>query len=151
MLDDACVCQSTHRHARAGLNAAPIARALTLDPRTVAYWLAQAHFRPRTLRTRHSTLAPCKPELVRLLQRSPSSAAQGFQRLRAHGFAGGSSLAKASVRTVTPRRSPAVLTLACAPGECAQGAWGACGSVPLGHTSRQRSCCVMVLCYSRLL
>ncbi|MBI3304042.1 MAG: IS21 family transposase [Deltaproteobacteria bacterium] len=151
MIDYACFCQIKHLHAREGLNALQIARALTLDPRTVAYWLAQEHFRPRTLRTRHSKLDPFKPEIVRLLERYPYSAAQVFQRLRDQGFAGGYSLVKAYVRTVKPRRSPAFLTLAFAPGECAQVDWGAFGSVPVGQTSRQLSFFVMVLCYSRML
>ena len=50
-----------------------------------------------------------------------------------------------------PRRQTALLTLAFAPGEWAQVAWGAFGSVPLGQTHRQLSFFVMVLCYSRLL
>ena len=151
MIKYACFCQMKHLHAHEGLNASQIAHALTLDPRTVAYWLAQAHFRPRKPRTCHSKLDPFKPEIVRLLERYPYSATQVFQRLRAQGFTGGYSLVKAYVRTVKPRRSPAFLTLAFAPGECAQVDWGSFGSVPVGHTSRQLSFFVMVLCYSRMM
>src|ERR1700741_1299328 len=96
------------------------AQTLTLDPRTVTYWLAPEHFRPRKPRPRHSTLDPCKPEIVQMLERYPYSAAQGFQRLREHGFAGGYSLVKTYGRTVRPRRQAAFLRLAFAPGECAQ-------------------------------
>ena len=85
-----------------------------------------------------------------MVERYPSAAAQRFQRLRERGFAGGSALVKASVRTVRPRRPAALRTLACAPGACAQGDWGACGSVPVGHTRRPLRCLVMVLCYSRM-
>src|SRR6266852_2430342 len=81
----------------------------------------------------------------------PYSAAQIFQRLRERGFDGGYSLVKASGRTVRPRRHAAFLTLAFAPGECAQVDWGSFGSVPVGHTHRQLSFFVMVLCYSRML
>jgi transposase len=151
MIDYACFCQSKHLHAHDGLNASQIAQTLTLDPRTGAYWLAQAPFRPRKLRQRSSTLDPCTPEMVRLLERYPSSAAQVFQRLRERGFDGGYALVKASVRAVRPRRQAAFLTLAFAPGACAQVAWGACGSVPVGQTCRQRSFFVMVLCYSRMM
>jgi hypothetical protein len=38
MIDYHCFCQIKHLSAHQGLNAAQIARALTLDPRTVAYW-----------------------------------------------------------------------------------------------------------------
>ena len=40
MIDYHCFCQIKHLYAHQGLNASQIARELTLDPRTVAYWLA---------------------------------------------------------------------------------------------------------------
>lgn len=122
-----------------------------LDPRTVASWLAQTHFRPRQVPPRASKLDPFKAEIVRMRERYPYSATQGFERLRTHGFTGGYSLVKAYIRTVRPRRQAAFLKLAFAPGECAQVDWGAFGTVPVGQTSRRLSCFVMVLCYSRML
>ena len=104
MIDYHGFCQIKHLSAHQGLNAAQIARELTLDPRTVAYWLTQEHFRPRKSRPRSSKLAPFKPEIGRMLDRYPYSAAQVFQRLREHGFDGGYSLVKAYVRAVRPRR-----------------------------------------------
>ena len=80
--------QLKHLHTPQGLNASQIARELALDPRTVAYWLAHEPFRPRKPRPRPSQLDPFKKEIVRLLEHSPYSAAQVFQRLRARGFAG---------------------------------------------------------------
>jgi transposase len=151
MIDYACFCQIKHLHAHQGLKASQIAKALTLDPRTVPYWLAQEHFRPRKRSQRPSKLDPFKPEIVHLLERYPYSAAQLFQRLRERGFDGGYALVKAYVRTVRPRRQAAFLTLAFAPGECAQVDGGAFGSVPVGQTHRQLSFFVMVLCYSRML
>jgi transposase len=151
MIDYHCFCQIKHLHAHQGLNASQIARELTLDPRTVAYWLTQEHFRPRKPRPRASKLDPFKAQIAHLLERYPYSAAQVFQRLREHGFAGGYSLVKAYVRAVRPRRLPAFLTLAFAPGECAQGDWGMFGSVPVGQTQRRLSFFVMVLCYSRMM
>ena len=103
MIDYACFCQIKHLHAHDGLNASQIAQTLTLDPRTVAYWLAQEHFRPRQPRQRSSKLDPFKPEIVRLVERYPYSAAQVFQRLRERGFDGGYSLVKAYVRGQTPQ------------------------------------------------
>ncbi|HEY5866825.1 MAG TPA: IS21 family transposase [Candidatus Tectomicrobia bacterium] len=151
MIDYHRFCQIQHLHAHQGLSASQIAKELTLDPRTVAYWLGQEHFRPRQAAPRSSKLDPFKPEIVRLLERYPYSAAQVFQRLREHGFDGGYSLVKAYIRTVRPRRQPAFLTLAFAPGECAQVDWGSFGAVPVGQTHRQLSFFVMVLCYSRML
>jgi len=151
MIDYHRFCQIKDLHAHQGLHASQIAKALALDPRTVSYWLAQEHFRPRTPRQHPSKLDPFKAQIVRLLERYPYSAAQVFQRLREQGFDGGYSIGKAYVRTVRPRRQPAFLTLAFAPGECAQVDWGAFGSVPVGQTQRRLSFFVMVLCYSRMM
>src|SRR5215813_13520681 len=151
MIDYHCFCQIKHLHTQQGLNASQIARELALDRRTVAYWLAQEHFRPRKPRPRHSKLDPFKPEIVRLLERYPYSAAQVCQHLREQGFDGGYSLVKAYVRTVRPKRQPAFFKLAFAPGECAQVDWGSFGTVPVGQTQRRLSFFVMVLCYSRML
>lgn len=150
MIDAHCVCQRTHLHGHQGLNASQIAHALALDPRTVSSWRAPAHFHPRTPPQPHRTLDPFTAQRVRMLARSPSAAAQVFQPLRAQGFDGGSAMVKASRRTGRPRRQPALLTLACAPGACAQGDWGAGGAVPVGHTPRRLSGLVMVLCDSRM-
>src|SRR5262245_20944288 len=151
MIDYHCFCQIKHLSAHQGLNASQIAKELALDPRTVAYWLAQDHFHPRKPRLYASKLDPFKAQIVRLLERYPYSAAQVFQRLREQGFDGGYSLVKAYVRAVRPRRQPAFLTLAFAPGECAQVDWGMFGAVPVGQTQRLLSFFVMVLCYSRML
>jgi transposase len=151
MIDYHRFCQIKHLHAQQGLNTSQIARELSLDPRTVSYWLAQDHFRPRKARQRHSKLDPFKGQIVHMLERYPYSAAQVLQRLREHGFDGGYSLVKAYVHTVRPHRQGAFLTLAFAPGECAQVDWGSFGSVSVGQTHRQLSFFVMVLCYSRML
>lgn len=151
MMDDHDFCQIKHLHTHQGLKAAQMARALTLDPRTVAYWLAQEHFHPRQSRPYTSTLDPFKPAVVRMLARHPYSAAQVCQHLREQGFDGGYAFVKASIRMVRPKRQPAFLQLAFAPGEGAQGDWGAFGSVPVGQTQRRLRFFVMVLCYSRML
>src|SRR5215468_786994 len=151
MLASPSFCQIKHLHAHQGLNTSQIAKEVALDRRTVAYWLTQAHFRPRKPRPAVSKLDPFKPDIVRLLERYPYSAAQVFQRLREQGFTGSYELVKAYVRTVRPRRQTAFLTLAFAPGECAQVDWGSFGTVPVGQTQRRLSFFVMVLCYSRML
>jgi transposase len=151
MIDYHRFCQIKHLHEQQGLNASQIAQEVALDRRTVAYWLTQAHFRPRKPRPSTSKLDPFKPDIVRLLERYPYAAAQGCQRRREQGFAGSDELVKAYVRTVRPRRQAAFLTLSFAPGEWAQVDWGSFGAVPVGHTHRQLSFFVMVLCYSRML
>jgi transposase len=151
MIDYHRFCQIKHLHDHQGLNVSQIAKEVILDRRTVAYWLTQDHFRPRKPRPHTSKLDPFKPEIVRLLDRPPYSAAQVLQRLREQGFAGSYGLVKTYMRTVRPKRQPAFLTLAFAPGECAQVDWGSFGSVPVGQTCRRLSFFVMVLCYSRML
>jgi transposase len=151
MIDYHCFCQSKHLHTHQGLNASQIAKEVSLDPRTVSYWLRQEHFRARKPRPHPSKLDPFKAQIVRLLERYPYSAAQVFQRLCEQGFEGSYALVKAYVRTVRPRRQTAFLTLAFAPGECAQVDWGSFGAVPVGQTHRQLSFFIMVLCYSRML
>jgi transposase len=151
MIDYHQFAQIKDLHERQGLTVAQMAGALGLDPRTVAYWLRQERLRPRRTPQRASKLDPFKPQIRQMLETYPYSAAQIFQRLREQDFAGGYSTVKAYVRTVRPRRQPAFLTLAFAPGECAQADWGSWGAVRVGHTSRRLSFFVMVLCYSRLM
>jgi transposase len=150
MSDSHRFCQLQDRHAPQGLNASQIAREVARDRRTGASWLTQDHFRPRKPRPHVRKLAPVNADLVRRLARHPSAAAPVCQRLGERGFTGSDALVKASVRTVRPRRQPALLPLALAPGACAQGDWGAFGAVPVGHTHRPRRFLVMVLCSSRL-
>jgi len=151
MIDYQRFCQIKHLAQTQGLNALQIAKELALDPRTVSYWLAQDHFHPRKPGRRRSKLDPFKAEIVRMLDKYPYSAAQVMQRISAQGYGGGYSIVKDYVRTVRPRRQPAFLKLAFAPGECAQVDWGAFASVKVGQTSRRLSFFVMVLCYSRMM
>jgi transposase len=74
-----------------------------------------------------------------------------FQRLREQGYGGGYTIVSDYVRQIRPRRPPAYLRLAFAPGECAQVDWGSYGTIAVGSTMRRLSFFVMVLCYSRLM
>ncbi len=151
MIDYHEFCQIKDLHDNQGLTATQIAATLSLDPRTVTYWLGQERFRPRKKAPQPSKLDPFKPQIVQWLEKYPYSAAQVLQRLREQGFDGGYSIVKTYVRSIRPKQQPAFLKLAFAPGECAQVDWGSFGSVPVGQTSRRLSFFVMVLCYSRLL
>ena len=94
MIDYHCFCQIKHLSEQQGLNVSQIAKELALNPRTVAYWLTQDHFRPRKPSKRRSKLDPFKGDIVRMLEKYPYSAAQIMQRISAQGFDGGYSIVK---------------------------------------------------------
>lgn len=151
MIDFQLFAQIKNCYEQKGLKPAQIARELSLDPRTVAKWIQENHFRKRASVQRPSKLDPFKPSIVRMLETHPYSAAQILQRIREEGFDGRYSIVKDYVRKVRPKRQPAFLKLAFAPGECAQVDWGSFGSVSVGSSSRRLSFFVMVLCYSRMM
>ena len=138
-------------HEQEHLTAMQIAMAVSLDYRTVIKWLKTARFHPRQSTARSSLLDPYKDQLLQWLEHHPYTAQQCFQRLREQGYPGGYSILTDYIRKVRPVRKPAFLTLAFAPGECAQMDWGSYGTISVGGTRRRLSFFVMVLCYSRLL
>jgi len=151
MIDYEAFVRVKHYHQQEGLSPSQIAAALDLDERTVRKWLAEKHYRPRTASPRQSKLDPFKAYIIRLLETHPYTATQVFQRIREEGFNGGYTIVKDYVHRVRPRKSPAFLKLAFAPGECAQVDWGSYGSVTVGDTSRRLSFFVMVMCHSRMM
>jgi len=138
-------------HEQKGLKASQIAQDLSLNPKTVEKWIAQASFQPRKSSKRSSKLDSFKGQIVAMLERHPYSAQQILQQLQPQGYAGGYSILKEFVRLVRPARKPAFLMLEFAPGEAAQVDWGQYGSVQVGSTRRRLSFFVMVLCYSRMI
>lgn len=144
-------CQIKDYHQRQHLSVTQIAQTLALHRDTVAAWLAKPHYRRAPSGPRTSKLDPYKGDIVRWLDTHPYSSTQILQRLREQGYQGGYSIVKAYVRQIRPQRPPAYLTLAFAPGECAQVDWGSFGTITVGSTQRRLSFFVMVLCYSRLL
>jgi len=151
MIDYELFCKIRHLKDHEGLSAHQIAGELAMDPRTVVKWLARERFCQRKAVPRSSKLDPFKAEIARLLQTHAFTAAQILMRIREQGFTGGYSIVKDYVRSIRPPKSRAYLTLAFAPGECAQVDWGCYGSVAVGNTRRRLSFFVMVLCYSRML
>lgn len=151
MIDYELFCKIRHLKEHEGLSAHQIAGELAMDPRTVVKWLTRERFCQRKASVRASKLDPFKTEIARMLQAHAFTAAQILVRLREQGFAGGYSIVKDYVRSIRPPKSRAYLTLAFAPGECAQVDWGSYGSVAVGNTRRRLSFFVMVLCYSRML
>src|SRR2546427_12729410 len=89
MIDYHSFCQIKYLHEYQGLNASQIAREVSLDPRTVAYWLAQEHFRTRKPTHRASTLEPFRGYIEYYLSEDPFvSTAVIYQRLLKRGFSG---------------------------------------------------------------
>lgn len=151
MIDYELFCRIKALKDNEGLTPPQIARELNLDVRTVARWLTEPRFKPRQSDLRASKLDPYKADINRMLNCHPYSAAQVFQRIKEQGFDGGYTIVKDYVRQIRPGKKPAYLTLAFAPGECAQVDWGSYGSVAVGDTRRRLSFFVMVLCYSRMM
>ncbi|NCO51296.1 MAG: transposase [Deltaproteobacteria bacterium CG23_combo_of_CG06-09_8_20_14_all_51_20] len=149
MIDYEIFARIKHLHEQKGLAPTQIARELSLDPRTVARWLAEKRFLSRAAGIRPSKLDPFKDSILRMLESHPYTARQVLQRIQEEGFGGRYSIVKRYVHKVRPTRKPAYLTLAFAPGECAQVDWGSYGSIRVGESSRRLSFFVMVLCYSR--
>ena len=123
MIDYDAYCK-IHHLKQQQLKPSQIASEMGLDLRTVEKWIDEPHFRPRQSGLRASKLDPFKPLIQRWLETHAYSAQQIFQRLREEGFEGGYSIVRVYVRKVRPRRLPAFLTLAFAPGQCAQVDWG---------------------------
>jgi transposase len=135
---------------RDGLNAAQIARSMGLAARTVRRWLNEP-YRPRKRIERPSRLDPFKGQIMGMLKEHPYSAVQVLAALREQGFSGGITILKEYIQQIRPRGQPAYLTLAFAPGACAQVDWGSWEVIPVGHTRRRLSFFAMVLGYSRML
>ena len=133
------------------LLAGQIATEVSLDERTVRYWLDQESFRPREGIKRESKLDRHRKDIARWLEQYPLSGIQVMRRLRESGYTGGYSILKEYIRQIRPAKVQPHLTLGFAPGECAQVDWGNAGSIAIGNTRRRLSFFVMVLCYSRRL
>jgi transposase len=143
-------CKIKDYHQNRHLHIPQIARELGLQVRTVAKWLGRDKYVQRKPAPRASRLDAFKPQIVRWLETHPYSATQIYLRLRDElNYKGGVTVVRDYVCKVRPRRAPAFLTLAFAPGECAQVDWGQWGTVVVGNTTRRLSFFVMVLCYSR--
>jgi transposase len=150
MIAYATWCRMKELAERDRLSAAQIGRELGLAARTVRKWLTEA-YRPRQRVRRASALDPFKGQILGLLQQHPYSAVQVRTILHEQGFTGGITTVKDYIQQIRPRATEAYLTLAFAPGECAQVDWGAWQMIPVGNTRRRLSFFAMVLGYSRML
>jgi transposase len=149
VLDYATFCQIRDHLDRQHLTVAQTARALALDPRTVAKWARVEQFRARQGASRGSKLDAYKGQIVRWLDAHPYSAQQIYQRLQEAGYQGGRTVVKDYVQRIRLRRPPAFLKLHFEPAEAAQVDWGEYGTIAVGSTRRRLSFFLMVLCHSR--
>ena len=89
MIDYHGFCQIKYLHESQGLNVSQIAREVSLAPRTVAYWLAQEHFRTRKPTPHARKLDPFRGYIEYYLSEDPFvSTAVIYQRLLQRGFSG---------------------------------------------------------------
>ena len=151
MIDYQTYCQIRHLFTEKQLGLRQIARQLKVGLNTVRKWARRESFQRAPLPKRPSKLDPFKGEILGLLGQHDYSAQQIFQRLKERGYQGRSSILRAFVSQVRPKRRPAFLTLHFEPGECAQVDWGCAGWVPVGSTRRRLSFFLMVLAFSRKL
>ena len=149
MIDYQTYCQIRHLYTQKRLSLRQIARELKLGFHSVRKWAKRPSYRRAAIPKRPSKLDPFKGDIIRLLEQHDYSAQQIFQRLKERGYPGQSSILRAFVNQVRPKRPPAFLSLHFEPGQCAQVDWGCAGSVAVGTTRRRLSFFIMVLAFSR--
>ena len=149
MIDYPTYCQIRHLYTQKHLGLRQIARELKLGFHTVRKWAQRPNYQRAAIPKRPSKLDPFKGDIIRLLEQHEYSAQQVFQRLKERGYQGQSSILRAFIHQVRPKRPSAFLTLHFEPGQCAQVDWGCAGWVPVGSTRRRLSFFIMVLAFSR--
>jgi transposase len=149
VIDYQTYCQIRHLFTQKQLSLRQIAHELKLGFHTVRKWARRECYKRAPIAKRRSKLDPFKGDIIRLLEQHQYSAQQIFQQLKELGYEGRTSILRAFVSEVRPKRRAAFLTLHFDPGQCAQVDWGCAGSVPVGSTHRRLSFFIMVLAYSR--
>jgi len=133
------------------LNNTQIAKALGIDPRTVATWKDKERYEPQKRAPKTTLLDGFKGTIQAKLEQHNYSAVQIFQRIKEEGYKGEITTVRDYVRKIRPRQKKAFLTLQFTPGDYAQVDWGHCGTIAVGNSTRRLSVFVMVLCYSRMI
>ncbi len=151
MIDYETYCKIVQLHQQHELKASQIEDTLSLDERTVQYWIEEGVYHQRKSQGRASKLDAYKPQIVQCLEKYAYTSDQMFRRIKDDGYDGGVTILKDYMHKIRPKKTQAYLTLSFAPGECAQVDWGHYGSVQVGSTRRKLGFFVMVLCYSRMM
>lgn len=130
-----------------------IADALGVHADTVkrALELANRGLTPRPIRP--TLLDPYKPFIADVLKQYPRlRSTRLYEMLKPRGYAGSVIQLRRYVKTVRPRGvREAFLRLSSMPGEQGQVDWGHFGKIQVGSATRNLSCFVMVLSYSRAI
>lgn len=137
-----------------GMTITAIAEELELDRKTVRKAIATDNYltKKQTKRSRRSKLDPFKPEIARIVATTPNlSGVRILEKLRDLGYTGGRSILNEYLAALPERRGEVYLRIETPPGQQAQCDWGKCGKVKVGNVTRNLSCFVMVLSWSRFL
>jgi len=141
-----------HAFAFEGLSQRAIAQRMGIHRRTVREALANNRPPTSNRAQRGSIIDPYRGWLLAKLQQYPElSATTLLCQVREKGYLGGYSLVKQCIAELRPTVKPAYLTLAFAPGDCAQVDWGVWKTLNVDGGKRRLSFFVMVLCHSRML
>lgn len=128
-----------------------IARRLHCARKTVRQALELENPPLQTRKPSTSIVDPFKPEIERLIARTPElSAVRILEELRKIGYAGEVTLVRNHLREIRPRRGRVYQEVVYEPGQAMQVDWGYAGLVRVGATYRKVWVFVAVLCYSRL-
>jgi transposase len=131
-----------------------IADQLKLHPDTVRRALETERFNRWRARAapRVSLVDPYLPFLRETLTQYPRlRATRLYEMLRGRGYPGSVVQLRRVVRSLRPPRREAFLRLTTLPGEQAQADWAHFGTLRIGQATRQLSCFVLTLSYSRAL
>lgn len=101
---------------------------------------------------RGSIVDPFKPEIQKLIEKTPEmSAVRVQEEIAKSGYRGEVSLVRNYLREIRPSRGRVYQEVEYAPGQAMQVDWGYCGKVRVGESLRKVWVFVAVLCYSRLI
>ena len=131
-----------------------IAEELDLDRKTVRRAIDTEHYlaRKQQEQSRPSKLDPFKDAIANIIARTPNlTGVRILEKLKELGYTGGRTILGDYLATLPERRGEVFLRIETAPGQQAQCDWGKCGTVKVGEVTRNLSCFVMVLSWSRFL
>ena len=130
-----------------------IATELGVHPDTVRRAIESERFNATAPKLRSTLLDPYRAFIADVLERHPRlRSTRLFEMIRERGYQGSAVQLRRYVRTVRPAaQKEAYLRLQTLPGEQAQVDWGNFGKIRIGNASRDLSCFVLVLSWSRAM
>jgi transposase len=137
-----------------GLSISAIAKELGVDRKTVRKAIATEDFltKKQVKQSRSSKLDPFKAAIASIVAKTPHlSGVRILEKLQDLGYTGGRSILNDYLAALPQRKGEVYLRIETAPGQQAQCDWGKCGSVKVGEATRNLSCFVMILSWSRFM